>query len=77
MYEEMREKKGAKREVLDKILEGDWRQGVTLYQVAMADMKCLEERGGIRWTGMKLVGVSKPPIMAKHTSDEQSCQWRL
>lgn len=41
-YKEMQTTlRGSKRAVLDRILEGDWRRGLTLYQLAMADLQYL------------------------------------
>ncbi|TPR03487.1 Ribonucleoside-diphosphate reductase large subunit [Aspergillus niger] len=34
-YQELQLRKGGKREVIDRILEGDWRHGITLRQLAM------------------------------------------
>lgn len=58
VYTEMQARKGSKRDVLDRILEGDWRYGVSLYQLAMADMQCLYDRPGReRWSALKIVPV--------------------
>src|SRR5512140_1641791 len=35
VYTELQVRKGPKREVLDRIIEGDWRHGLSLYQLAM------------------------------------------
>jgi len=41
VYLGFQQRKGSKREVLDRILEGDWRHGLTLYQLSMADLQYL------------------------------------
>lgn len=41
VYSEIQARKGSKREVVERILEGDWRHGLTLYQLAMADLQHL------------------------------------
>src|SRR6266536_5935405 len=35
IYEELQSRRGAKGEVIDRILEGDWRHGISLRQLAM------------------------------------------
>lgn len=56
LYEEsLPGRKGSKREVIDHILEGDWRRGITLQQLAMAEMRwVLETPNALRWTAMRL-----------------------
>lgn len=56
IYAEMQERKGGKRDVLDRIIEGDWRDGISLYQVAMADMQYLYDHPtSQKWTALKVV----------------------
>ncbi|ROT43495.1 CHL4-domain-containing protein [Sodiomyces alkalinus F11] len=43
LYRDMETRKGSKKEVSDRILEGDWRHGLSLYQLAMADVRYLHE----------------------------------
>lgn len=43
LYEDIRQSKGSKRDVISRILEGDWRHGMTLYQLAMADFAYFDE----------------------------------
>ena len=55
VYTNLQERKGAKREVIDRILEGDWRHGITLRQLAMVDMRYMDEHPSrLRWTAMEL-----------------------
>lgn len=56
LYEDsLARRKGTKREVLDHILEGDWRHGVSLLQLAMAETRyVLEHPGAMRWVAMRL-----------------------
>ncbi|TLS25029.1 hypothetical protein PpBr36_07474 [Pyricularia pennisetigena] len=50
--------KGSKQEVVDRILEGDWRMGLTLHQLAMADMQHLHDRPlSLRWTAFRTVAL--------------------
>ncbi|RDA92231.1 hypothetical protein CP533_5729 [Ophiocordyceps camponoti-saundersi (nom. inval.)] len=43
LYRDMQSQKGSKHDVVSRILEGDWRHGLTLYQLAMIDCADLEE----------------------------------
>lgn len=55
-YTELQSQKGAKRDVVDRILEGDWRHGVSLYQLATADSQYLYDHPtSQRWTALKVV----------------------
>ncbi|MCJ1233976.1 hypothetical protein MMC14_001934 [Varicellaria rhodocarpa] len=47
--------KGGKREVLDRVLEGDWRHGISLRQLATADVQyLLDHPTSQKWTALKL-----------------------
>ncbi len=62
IYEEYQSRKGGKREVIDRILEGDWRHGITLYQLAMADMRnLLDHPTAQRWTALKFAHIKATP----------------
>ena len=53
--EELPSRKGSKREVVDRILEGDWRHGISMKQLAMAETEyILEHQSANRWTALKL-----------------------
>lgn len=55
-YQDLQERKGGKREVIDRILEGDWRHGITLRQLAMVDISYMEDHpASLRWTALELV----------------------
>lgn len=48
-----------KRHIIDRILDGDWRRGLSLYQVASIDFQYLSENDkALRWTALKLVPYS-------------------
>ncbi|KAF3401682.1 Kinetochore protein mis15 [Penicillium rolfsii] len=54
-YIDLQYRKGAKREVLERILEGDWRHGITLRQLAMADLRYMDDHpSSLRWTALEL-----------------------
>jgi central kinetochore subunit Mis15/CHL4 len=53
--EELPARKGSKREVVDHILEGDWRHGISLRQLAMVESRyILDHPTSTRWTAMRL-----------------------
>ncbi|CAI7667945.1 unnamed protein product [Penicillium palitans] len=55
VYEDLQDRNGAKREVLERILEGDWRHGITLRQLAMADLRYMDDHpASLRWTALEL-----------------------
>ncbi|CAI7629566.1 unnamed protein product [Penicillium pancosmium] len=55
-YINLRDRKGGKQEIIERILEGDWRHGFTLRQLAMADLRYMDDRpASLRWTAMELV----------------------
>ncbi len=55
VYEELGAQKGGKRQVIDRIVEGDWRNGVSLYQLAMADTRyLLDHPTSLRWNALRL-----------------------
>jgi central kinetochore subunit Mis15/CHL4 len=56
LYTDLQARKGSKRDVLDRILEGDWADGISLYQLAMADMQYLYDHpSSQKWTALKIV----------------------
>ncbi|OJJ03759.1 hypothetical protein ASPVEDRAFT_134348 [Aspergillus versicolor CBS 583.65] len=60
-YQELQFRKGGKREVIDRILDGDWRQGITLRQVAMVDLRYLDDHpSSLRWTALELARLGGP-----------------
>lgn len=68
LYADMQQQKGSRRDVVSRILEGDWRHGLTLYQLAMVDFSYLDERpASQRWTAYKILPL-KPP--SKDAVDE-------
>ena len=60
IYQDFRDRKGGKREVIDRILEGDWRHGISLRQLALADSRYIDEHpAGHRWSALRLVPVTR------------------
>jgi central kinetochore subunit Mis15/CHL4 len=69
-YEDLQERKGGKREVLERILEGDWRDGITLRQLAMADLRYMDDHpASLRWTALEL---SRIDARQKESSEDWS-----
>ncbi|KAI1106373.1 CHL4-domain-containing protein [Jackrogersella minutella] len=61
LYEAMQARKGGRREVVDRILEGDWRYGLSLYQLAMADLQYLYDHpGSLKWTAYRIQRLKTP-----------------
>ncbi|CAJ2510818.1 Uu.00g064430.m01.CDS01 [Anthostomella pinea] len=60
-YEDMQTRKGSRREVVDRVLEGDWRHGISLYQLAMADQQYLYDHpGSLKWACYKIAKLQTP-----------------
>ncbi|KAJ5635337.1 uncharacterized protein N7484_008650 [Penicillium longicatenatum] len=69
-YEDLQERKGGKREVLERILEGDWRHGITLRQLAMVDLRYMDDHpASLRWTALEL---SRIDARQKKSSEDWS-----
>ncbi|CAN8103452.1 unnamed protein product [Discula destructiva] len=61
LYTDMQTRKGSKRDVIDRILEGDWRRGLTLYQLSMADLQYLYDHPqSQRWSAYRIVPLKIP-----------------
>ncbi|KAJ5144035.1 uncharacterized protein N7515_002822 [Penicillium bovifimosum] len=72
-YEDLQDRKGAKREVLERILEGDWRHGITLRQLAMADLRYMDDHpASLRWTALEL---SRIDTKHKKSKEVPSVDW--
>ncbi|KAK1761275.1 CHL4-domain-containing protein [Echria macrotheca] len=74
VYTELQARKGPKREVLDRIIEGDWRHGLSLYQLAMADLQYLYDHPlSQKWTAYRVVPL-KPRDPNADANDEPPVQ---
>jgi len=61
VYSDMQSRKGSRREVVDRILEGDWRRGLSLYQLAMVDQQYLYDHPGtLKWACYKIRRLHAP-----------------
>lgn len=55
-YRSLQARKGSKREIIDRITTGDWRHGLTLYQLAMADLQYLYDHPtSQKWSAYRIV----------------------
>jgi central kinetochore subunit Mis15/CHL4 len=57
-YKELAARKGGKREIQDRILGGDWRAGISMYQLATAEIQyLLDHPNSLRWTAKRLARI--------------------
>ncbi|KAF2013806.1 CHL4 family chromosome segregation protein-like protein [Aaosphaeria arxii CBS 175.79] len=58
IYKELLSRKGGRREVMDRILEGDWRTGISMYQLATAEIQhLLDHPQALRWTAKRMAKI--------------------
>jgi len=58
LYDNLRKDvaKLAKRDIIDRIVDGDWRRGLSLHQHAMIDFAALEQNyTALRWSALRVV----------------------
>lgn len=61
LYLDLQTQRGSKRDVVSRILEGDWRHGLTLYQLATVDFSYLEEHpNSQKWSAYKILPLRAP-----------------
>ncbi|KAF4985121.1 hypothetical protein FDECE_16804 [Fusarium decemcellulare] len=61
LYLGMQQQKGSKRDVISRIVEGDWRLGLTLYQLAMADLAFFEQNPtSQKWSAYQILPLKQP-----------------
>jgi central kinetochore subunit Mis15/CHL4 len=59
LYQTFKTEPGPKRDIVDRILDGDWRRGISLQQLAMIDFQHLQHHeASLRWTALKIVPLS-------------------
>ena len=69
LYTDLQQLKGSKRDVVSRILEGDWRHGLTLYQLAMADLAYLDEHPtSQKWSAYRIVPLKQ---LSKDEGEDQ------
>ncbi|KZL78932.1 chl4 family chromosome segregation [Colletotrichum incanum] len=68
IYTDLQYRKGSKREVFDRITEGDWQHGLTLYQMALADAQYLQDHPtSQKWTAYRITPLKE----ASYVDDEE------
>ncbi|KAM7199563.1 CHL4 domain containing protein [Rhypophila sp. PSN 637] len=73
LYQDLQARKGSKREVLDRITEGDWRHGLSLYQLAIADLQYLYDHPtSQKWTAYRIV-----PLKTTAPDDDQDAKLEI
>ncbi|USP76557.1 uncharacterized protein yc1106_03831 [Curvularia clavata] len=73
IYKQLAARKGGRREVLDRILEGDWRHGISMYQLATAEIQyLLDHPNALRWTAKRLTKIpnARSPITDMEVTNE-------
>jgi central kinetochore subunit Mis15/CHL4 len=52
----------SKTHIVDRIVDGDWRRGLTLHQLAMIDLAYLEQNDtALRWSALKITPLDESP----------------
>ena len=71
-YSEMKLQKGSKRDVVNRIIEGDWRNGLTLYQLAMANLQYMRDHPTAhKWTAYRIYSLQPPKSQDETTQTAQ------
>ncbi|KXJ86659.1 centromere protein Chl4/mis15/CENP-N [Microdochium bolleyi] len=61
LYTDLQERRGGKREVVDRIVEGDWREGLSLYQLALVDIQYLYDHPlSLKWGAYRIQPLQPP-----------------
>ena len=73
VYKQLAARKGGRREVLDRILEGDWRHGISMYQLGTAEIQyLLDHPNALRWTAKRLTKIAnaRSPVTDMEVTNE-------
>ncbi|KAF2184303.1 CHL4-domain-containing protein [Zopfia rhizophila CBS 207.26] len=66
IYKELGLRKGGRKEVVDRMLEGDWRNGISMYQLATAEIQyLLDHPGALRWNAKRLAKIQHSKTRVK------------
>ncbi|KAH6891187.1 centromere protein Chl4/mis15/CENP-N [Thelonectria olida] len=69
LYLDMQQQKGSKRDAISRIIEGDWRSGLTLYQLAMADFAYFDQNPtSQKWSSYQILPLLPP---SRNQDDEE------
>ncbi|KAK4208904.1 centromere protein Chl4/mis15/CENP-N [Rhypophila decipiens] len=78
LYQDLQARKGSKREVLDRITEGDWRHGLSLYQLAIADLQYLYDHPtSQKWTAYHIVPLKATTTTAPDDDDQDDAKLEI
>ncbi|KAF2745600.1 CHL4-domain-containing protein [Sporormia fimetaria CBS 119925] len=70
-YRQLSTRKGGRREVLNRVLLGDWRTGISMYQLGTAEIQhLLDHPTALRWTAQRIVRSSTPTPGADEVTNE-------
>ncbi|KEF55206.1 uncharacterized protein A1O9_08860 [Exophiala aquamarina CBS 119918] len=62
-----------KKDVIDRIIDGDWRRGLSLHQHAMIDMAYLEQADtALRWSALRLVPLDPDELKEEEPKELQA-----
>ena len=62
-----------KGHVIDRIVDGDWRRGLSLHQLAMVDLAYLEQHDtALRWSALRLVPLEDGTVSSRNTDGPQT-----
>ncbi|KAI3555396.1 hypothetical protein CABS01_12302 [Colletotrichum abscissum] len=68
IYADLQFRKGSKREIIDRITDGDWSHGLTLYQMALADAQYLQDHPtSQKWNAYRIMPLKE----ASYVDDEE------
>lgn len=63
-YKHLAARKGGRKEIMDRILEGDWRRGISMYQLATAEIQhLLDHPTALRWTAKRMAKIPNNKII--------------
>lgn len=66
LYMDWSLQRGSRRDVVERVLDGDWRNGLTLYQFAMVDLAYLDDHPtSQRWNAYQIVPLEQPSETAE------------
>ncbi|PLB54368.1 CHL4-domain-containing protein [Aspergillus steynii IBT 23096] len=72
-YQDLQVRRGGKREVIDRIFEGDWRQGISLRQLAMVDLRYMDDHpSSLRWSALELYRIGADGSPSSDASAEMT-----
>ncbi|OAP55366.1 hypothetical protein AYL99_10339 [Fonsecaea erecta] len=75
LYDDLKRnvEKVSKRDIIDRIVDGDWRRGLSLHQHAMIDFAALERNDhALRWSALKLVPLEVEEQKGMEDDDDDS-----